>query len=275
MAATPPSGSGGYVLGTDPSEQARLRRQSAELADQGRALLERIPLGAGQRAIDLGCGPSGLLELLSDRVGSNGLVFGVDCDPSNVNAARNLARDRGLANARILVGDARSTGLPSDVFDLVHARFLLLNIPRPEEVICEMTRLAKPGGWVASQEPDVLLLCEPPHRDWQRLVALFEATYLRDGADPRIGRRLPELFRDAGLEDVRVALHADHHTDGDTRHSVFPDVVKSLRAKLIERRLAGETELDTLDESVRAHLRAPGTMTVPHLLFSVWGRKPC
>jgi len=263
-----------YALGSDPAEQARLRRQSVELRDQSLALLGRIPLGAGQRAIDLGCGPSGLLELLADRVGPGGEVIGLDREPSHVDAARTLARERGLANVRIVEGDARDTGLGPGSFDLAHARFLLLNIPRPAEVIREMTRLVKPGGWLAIQEPDVLLLCEPPHRDWQRLVALFEATYLQDGADPRIGRRLPGLFGDAGLEEVRVGLHVDHHTQGDSRHSVFPDVVRSMRPKLIERRLIGEPELDTLDESVRAHLSAPGTMTVPHLLFSVWGRKP-
>jgi len=263
-----------YALGSDGAEQARLTRQSAELLDEGRALLGRIPLAAGQRAIDVGCGPSGLLELLSDRVGPDGEVIGLDRERSYVDAARTLVRDSGLANVRLVEADARDTGLPSGSFDLVHGRFLLLNIPRPAEVVGEMTRLAKPGGWIASQEPDVLLLCEPPHRDWQRLVALYEATYLQDGADPRIGRRLPGLFRDAGLEDVRVALHADHHTHGDTRHCVFPDVLRSMRAKIVDRRLVGEQELDTLDESVRAHLRAPGTMTVPHLLFSVWGRKP-
>jgi ubiquinone/menaquinone biosynthesis C-methylase UbiE len=53
-----------------------------------------------------------------------------------------------------VAADARHTGLPSGTFDLVHARTLLVNIPELAEVVAEMVRLAKPGGWVASQEPE-------------------------------------------------------------------------------------------------------------------------
>jgi ubiquinone/menaquinone biosynthesis C-methylase UbiE len=44
----------------------------------------------------------------------------------------------------------------------VHARTLLVTIPEPDEVVAEMVRLAKPGGWVASQEPDMEALSSRP-----------------------------------------------------------------------------------------------------------------
>jgi ubiquinone/menaquinone biosynthesis C-methylase UbiE len=47
---------------------------------------------------------------------------------------------------RIVTADARRTGLPSGTFDLVHARLVMVNVPRPEEVAAEMARLSKPGG---------------------------------------------------------------------------------------------------------------------------------
>ena len=64
--------------------------------------------------------------------------------------------------SRWISADARHTGLPSDAFDLVHARTLLVTIPGPAEVVTEMVRLARPGGWVAGQEADAeLALCYP------------------------------------------------------------------------------------------------------------------
>ena len=146
-----------YALGSDPAERARLQRQSEELRPESVALLSRIGLQAGQSAIDLGCGPSGILDLLSAAVsaGRAGGRAGRRHRPCAL--ARRYAHDRGLANVEVMTADARHTGLPSDAFDLVHARTLLVTIPGPAEVVAEMVRLARPGGWVASQEPDAEL----------------------------------------------------------------------------------------------------------------------
>jgi ubiquinone/menaquinone biosynthesis C-methylase UbiE len=76
--------------------------------------------------------------------------------------ARKFTAQRGLGSVQIVAADARRTSLPPGSFDLVHARALLVNVPEPAEVLAEMVRLAKPGGWVASLEPDVdSALCYP------------------------------------------------------------------------------------------------------------------
>jgi trans-aconitate methyltransferase len=65
--ATAPDAAEVYALGSNPAESARLRRQSEELRPQTTELLGRIGLAPGQSALDLGCGPSGILDLLSSR----------------------------------------------------------------------------------------------------------------------------------------------------------------------------------------------------------------
>jgi SAM-dependent methyltransferase len=143
-----------YALGADPDESARLTRQSDELRPEADALLARIGLRPGQAVADLGCGPRGILELLSGAVAPGGRVLGLDADPAHVAMAAAGASRSGLGNVEVIQGDARHTGLPSGSFDLVHARTLLVTIPEPAEVLAEMARLARPGGWVASLEPD-------------------------------------------------------------------------------------------------------------------------
>ena len=76
--------------------------------------------------------------------------MGLDRDPALVDRARALATAGGLTNVDVVGGDARHTELPSSTFDLVHTRTLLVNIPDPAEVVTEMTRLARPGGWVVA-----------------------------------------------------------------------------------------------------------------------------
>ncbi len=72
-----------YPLGSSAGESARLQRQAAELAPDSAALLDRVGLGPGQSAIDLGCGPRGILDLLAGRVSPGGRVVGLDADPAH------------------------------------------------------------------------------------------------------------------------------------------------------------------------------------------------
>jgi SAM-dependent methyltransferase len=269
---------GVYALGADTDETARLRRQSEELQPEARALLARLGelgLRPGQTALDLGCGPRGILDLLAETVGPGGRVIGLDADPAHVTAARQFAFSQGLANVEVLAGDARHTGLPAESFDLVHTRTLLVTIPEPAEVVAEMARLARPGGLVASQEADAeFSICHPPLPEWDRLLALFRASFPRAGADLRLGRRLPELFRQAGLTDVGATVYAGSYPAGHSRRTVIPDLVRSLHPVILGLGLAGEPELADVDAAVRAHLADPRTLMMPHLLVTAWGRKP-
>jgi SAM-dependent methyltransferase len=273
--ATVPAAADVYALGSNPDETARLRRQSEELRPHTAELLDRIGLAPGQSAIDLGCGPSGILDMLSAAVSPGGHVVGLDADPAHTAMASQHADELGLANVVVVTADARHTGLPPDSFDLVHARTVLVTIPDPAEVVAEMVRLAKPGGWVASQEPDVEhALCYPPLPAWDRLREIFHAGFSRSGADLHIGRRLTEVYRQAGLSDIEVVVHADVYPAGHSRRTILPDLVRSVRPMILERGLCDERELTELDRAVRAHLADPRTLMMPHLLVVAWGRKP-
>jgi SAM-dependent methyltransferase len=273
--ATAPDATEVYALGSNPAESARLQRQSDELRPQTADLLGRIGLAPGQSALDLGCGPSGILDLLSVAVFPGGRVTGLDADPAHTTLARQHASERGLANVEVVTADARHTGLPPDSYDLVHARTVLVTIPEPEQVLAEMVRLARPGGWVASQEPDIEnAFCYPPLPAWDRLREIFRASFGRSGADLLIGRRLPELYRRAGLEDIEVVVHAPVYPAGHSRSTILPDLVRSLRPMILDLGLSDEPELTELDRAVREHLADPRTLALAHLLVVTWGRKP-
>lgn len=169
-----------YALGSSQGESARLQRQAEELAADSAALLDRVGLRPGQSAIDLGCGPRGVLDMLAGRVAPAGRVVGLDSDPAHAAMAAEFAAGRGLGGVEVVTADARSTGLPPGSFDLVHARTLLVNLPDPGEVAAEMMRLARLGGWVVSMEPDTEhALCYPPHPAFDRLRDIFTVAFRR------------------------------------------------------------------------------------------------
>ena len=264
-----------YMLGSSPGESARLQRQAEELAADSAALLDRVGLRPGQVAIDLGCGPRGIVDLLARRVAPAGRVVGLDADPAHAAMAAGFAARQGLSGVEIITADARSTGLPAGSFDLVHARTLLVNLPDPASVAAEMMRLAKPGGWIASMEPDTEhALCYPPHPAFDRLCEIFTVAFRRNGADPWIGRRVPELFRQAGLEDAAVEARVQMYPPGNSRRTSRLDLVRAMRPQVLDMGLASAAELDELDTAARAHLTGPDTVVMSGLLFLTWGRKP-
>jgi SAM-dependent methyltransferase len=189
--------------------------------------------------------------------------------------AADLVARRGLGGVQIIEADARHTGLAGDSFDVVHARTLLVTVPKPAEVLAEMVRLARPGGRVVSVEPDCENgICYPPHPAFDRLAELFTAAFSRNGADPLIGRRLAELYRDAGLEDVTIEARACVYPLGHSRRTIWPDLVRTLRPQILALGAADERELDGLDAAARNHLADPDVVVVPGLWFLATGRKP-
>src|SRR5688572_4790878 len=126
----------------------------------------------------------------------SGRVIGLDSDAVFLESARVLARSHALDNVEFVLGDAYRTQLPPRSFDLVHARFVASTAGQPEELIAEAVALARPGGFVAFQEPDVgTLKCYPPHPAWDRLARLCEQVFERAGGDVRLAERLYSMAR--------------------------------------------------------------------------------
>jgi SAM-dependent methyltransferase len=250
-----------YWLGHDATEVEHLVAQAEVYAAEAGALLDRVGLGEGASAIDVGCGVLGILPLLRERVGEHGRVVGLDLEPRMLAVAGELARAH---DVELVEADAAASGLPAGAFDLVHERALLLNLTDPAPVVAELVRLARPGGTVALQEPDAAAwLCDPPHPAFDRLKAELLAVYDRMGRDFHTGRRTGRLLRDAGLRDVEVHATARVTGPGDYYHSFLLTLCGLLGVS---------AEEDTV--ALREHLGRPGTITCQPLLWQATGVRP-
>ncbi len=179
-------------------EQQRLQQQARELADESRRFFEQIAIPTGAHVVEIGCGPQGCLELLTDRVGPTGAVVGVEMSEHAVQLARRFVAERGLANVEVHHGNGKATGLPRASFDLATARLVLVNIPEPEALV-------RPGGIVALHEADWgMVLCDPPLPAWDTMIRAFLGYSRANGIDPLIGRRIARLLRTNELKDVRI-----------------------------------------------------------------------
>jgi len=264
-----------YLLGHSYDEERRLSRQAEELRQESARLFDRIGMEEGSRAIDLGCGPQGVLDLLSERAGPAGQVVGVERDRGSVATARRFVADRALRNVSVIERDAAATAIPEASFDLVHARLLLVNVPHVESVVQEMIRLACPGGVVASHEADYLPhLCDPPLGAWDRLFEVFKKYSAGNGIDLFVGRRVHRLFRQAGLIDIEVHPIVHVYPHGHGRRLILWHFLQNVRDRILEQALIAESEFSEWMAELKEHLDRPDTLVVSHLFFQVWGRKP-
>src|SRR5207244_2014326 len=93
---------GHYPIEPRLGEIERLHIQAAAMATDTRVMLDRIGVKAGWTCLDVGCGPRGITDLLSERVGPDGRVIGLDKDEGFLAHARTNAP----ANAEFRRGDA-------------------------------------------------------------------------------------------------------------------------------------------------------------------------
>jgi len=269
------STSGHYPIERRSGEIERLRMQGAAMAFDAGLMLDRIGVQPGWRCLDLGCGPGGIIDLLSARVGATGRVMGLDADPAMLAAARQWAEAQGLANVELVRGDAYRTDLPGDAFHLVHIRFLASTAGQVDDLLREALRLTKPGGVLALQEPDIETLnCYPPHPAWQRLKNLLWDIFGAVGGDVQLAQRLYSLLRRRGLADVQYRPFLVGVTSRDAMADFLPQTIESLRGTLLSKALVAEAELDAALAACRRHLADPDTVSTTYLVAQAWGRKP-
>ena len=264
----------GYLQGYGATEQARLRHQPGELELDTRWLLDQLGIQTGWKAVEIGCGPSGILDLLADLVGATGSVVGVEKNRALVGLAREFVAERGLTNVEVAQGDGRATGYQPDTFDLAYERLVLTNVPSAEEIVAEMVSLVRDGGVVALHEVGMNGFIEPPTAAWRRLEELYGAYAQGNNIDPFVGRRVPAMLRGMGMTDVHVRPIVAAYPPGHSRRGVYPQLVENLRAGLVSEGLVTDRELDELLSDVRAALGDPDTLVISAVHLQIWGRKP-
>lgn len=109
-------------------------------------VLNAIGLKPGDIFMDIGCG-NGFFTIPAARiVGTQGKVYGIDTDGEGIEDIRNKAKEQGLVNLELIVGEAEQTVPCHDCADIVFFGNVLHDFQKPTEVIKNARKMLKPDG---------------------------------------------------------------------------------------------------------------------------------
>jgi ubiquinone/menaquinone biosynthesis C-methylase UbiE len=265
----------GYIFAQAPNEVDRLQSWARSWEAETEALLDQIQVHPGWHAIDLACGPLGIIGPLSRRVGASGRVVASDLNPGMLSAARSYAEENGLKNIEFVEANSYQSNLPRAAFDLVHSRFMFAPLGQDDVLLDEMIALTRPGGIVASQESDESgYVCYPPQPAWERLKQITVEAFARGGGDYSAGRRTYDLFRRAGLENVQARAACLALPHGHPYRFWPIESALAFRPRFLEWGLITASELDHLLQECERIARDAETFLTSFVVMQVWGRKP-
>jgi ubiquinone/menaquinone biosynthesis C-methylase UbiE len=249
-------------------------------APELRAMVASLPLRAGDRVLELACGDGFYVRWLAERVGPSGFVTALDASPAFLELARGNAAGHGVG---LVAADARAMPFRDDTFDLVWCAQSLFSLPDPVEAVRLMRRVVRPGGVVAVLENDSLheVLLPWPVEVELAVRAAELAGFAAESDRPwkfYVGRQLFEVFRKAGLTDLRKqswAVDREAPLSDDLR-SFLGGYLDNLRQRTrphLDPSLAARFEA-LADPRSGAYLLDQPDLTVTCLVHLVLGTKP-
>jgi ubiquinone/menaquinone biosynthesis C-methylase UbiE len=217
---------------------------------------------AGKSVLDIGCGAGGIDVALVSNHGAR-YVCGIDVEDGVLSHARALIARKGLADRIGCVKVAPGPlPFPPETFDIVFSKDSIVHIADKHNLMVEVFRILKPGGWFVAS--DWLIGHDgPPSPEM--------AEYIRaEGLD--FGMASPARYRDAmqkaGFGQITVT----------SRNSWYREVARNELARLkgpVGREAAKQVGQDFVDENIGIWSRMITVIdTGEHCPTHLKGQKP-
>ncbi|MCH0538996.1 class I SAM-dependent methyltransferase [Streptomyces sp. MUM 203J] len=226
--------------------------------------MSALGIQPGWRCMDVGAGPGSITGWLAEQTGDGGEVVAVDRDTRFLEPLRSEGVD-------VLRADLLDPATDPGLFDLIHARFVVMHIRERERVLERLASWLRPGGLlVVSDNADLGTPGSPHERFRATMAALWRTLEQSIGTDIEHGRRLPAALTAAGLVDVDAAVDIPPIGPGTAISRFWRLTLAETRPLVVATGLADDHDIDL----VEAYLEAPDTWDLSLGMITAWGRRP-
>ena len=205
--------------------------------------IDTLNLCPNSRVADLACGLGFDLLRLHRRV-HNGHVVGFDISHDLVVAARQYVS--GHDNVEVVQSDALHLEAEDQYFDAVRIDRSLQHIKSPRNVVSEMVRVTKAGGFVSASEPDWAsfhIAC-----DYQDLMRIALNEWISSFKNPFIGVSIVDIMSEQRLEICHHFVETIFVRNWHEADVVF-DIGETIR-RCTEKGAIEKTKADSLMENM-------------------------
>jgi SAM-dependent methyltransferase len=246
-----------------PTERQRLHLLEQMLDPDTVRILDQRGIQPSWRCLELGAGTGSIARWLACRC-PNGHVVATDSDPG-------FLADLSAPNCQVLRHDVVAEDFPAGSFDLIHARWLLANLPEREQVLAKVVTWLAPGGWLVIEDPDRTPADSSPHPLLRRFGdAVAQLVAESHGADLRWARRrLPGALAEVGLVELGLSVSVKTVGDGGVGDAAYRMTMAQAHPGLVGRGLLSEADY----QAGMALLNEPSVIDAPFANFAAWGRR--
>lgn len=248
-------------------EAARLGKLQGLHDDATERRLRALGLGPGWHCLELGAGAGSVAAWMADEVGPSGTVTAVDRDTGQLQSLGERA------NVSVVQDDLTTMVFPDSAFDVIHSRSVLMHVDAADAVVAQLVPALRPGGVVLFEEADgapATTAVDPP--------APFLAVMVPLANRWTWARRLPDLLRDLGLEDVHDDVRDGPLTGGTPVGAFWQHTLRSIRPFLTDPATMGTAGATAMDgdaiEAMLALLDDPDFVMPFALRHNVSARRP-
>ena len=208
------------------------------IRDTPEVMAEKVEFAKPQATdllLDVACGPGAFALALAPRVT---FARGIDLTPEMIRRALAHQAEKQITNAAFVCGDAEQLPFPDGSFDLITCQCAFHHMPKPQNMLREMVRVAKPEGR--------LLLIDPLGPESDTKYELYNRIeQVRDPSHTFTVRLTSflRMFEEEGLEVLRQSLRrrARMFNNWMLRAGLNPTAKRYLEArKLMEEAIPGD-----------------------------------
>lgn len=175
--------------------------------------MARMDIQNGSQALDVCCGTADWSIALSEAVGEEGHVTGLDFSQNMLNVG--LEKTKDIKNIKLVQGNAMELPFEDNSFDYVTIGFGLRNVPDYMQVLREMNRVAKPGAKIVcldTSHSEIPVYKQLFKFYFKYIMPIFgkifaksykEYAWLQESTESFPGRKeLKRMFEQAGMTKV-------------------------------------------------------------------------